>query len=249
MESLKEELDRWGEAGRCAELWWRDDDAGAPRPELAQLLDLTQGIGIPLHLAVIPAQARADLFAGRKVVHPVRLLPHGWSHLNHEPAGSFPSELGDARPLGVTLTEIAKGVSRLRELFGAEQVLPVLVPPWHSISRKVAENLPQIGIRGLSTLGSRKLPLGALSIVQINAHVDVINWLNAPSFIGFERALSQLLDQLRARRMSRTDAHEPVGLLTHHWAIDHECWKFLESVGRMVNGHPSAKWIVPDWSS
>ena len=27
---LTAELDRWGEAGRTATLWWRDDDATAP---------------------------------------------------------------------------------------------------------------------------------------------------------------------------------------------------------------------------
>jgi hypothetical protein len=35
---LVAELDRWGETGHVASLWWRDDDAVAPTPVLTALL-------------------------------------------------------------------------------------------------------------------------------------------------------------------------------------------------------------------
>ena len=35
---LSRELARWRAAGRRARLWWRDDDARAPGPELERLL-------------------------------------------------------------------------------------------------------------------------------------------------------------------------------------------------------------------
>ena len=39
---LAAELDRWGEAGRIAPLWWRDDDAVAATPELAAMLRIAR---------------------------------------------------------------------------------------------------------------------------------------------------------------------------------------------------------------
>jgi hypothetical protein len=56
---LVDELDRWEEAGRVAQLWWRDDDAVAPTPALDRLLDVAAGI--PLSLAVIPAEMVREL--------------------------------------------------------------------------------------------------------------------------------------------------------------------------------------------
>ena len=54
---LTEELDAWATAGRCATLWWRDDDAAQPGPALERLLALSAGHGWPVTLAVIPAKA------------------------------------------------------------------------------------------------------------------------------------------------------------------------------------------------
>src|SRR5271170_1486794 len=80
---LADELDRWGEKGRIATLWWRDDDAAAPSRRLDSLL-ATAG-EVPVALAVIPALADQALAArlDRSVKTPVRVLQHGWRHLDH----------------------------------------------------------------------------------------------------------------------------------------------------------------------
>src|SRR5204863_8867722 len=56
---LVAELDRWGEAGRVAPLWWRDDDAVTATPQLSALLRLSGEV--PLALAAIPALVRPEL--------------------------------------------------------------------------------------------------------------------------------------------------------------------------------------------
>ena len=53
---LMAEFDRWEEAGKVATLWWRDDDAVAPTARLGRLLSIASGV--PISLAVIPADAR-----------------------------------------------------------------------------------------------------------------------------------------------------------------------------------------------
>ena len=43
-QDLRDELDRWAEAGRTATLWWRDDDAVMPGPLLDRLAErLSEG--------------------------------------------------------------------------------------------------------------------------------------------------------------------------------------------------------------
>src|SRR5438067_1425761 len=56
---LVAELDRWGETGHVASLWWRDDDAVAPTPELIALLQVAGAA--PVALSVIPAEASREL--------------------------------------------------------------------------------------------------------------------------------------------------------------------------------------------
>ena len=78
---LAAELDRWEEAGLVAPLWWRDDDAVAPTPQLDRLLALADGA--PLALAVIPADVVRELAAALEFFPRVTVLHHGWRHANH----------------------------------------------------------------------------------------------------------------------------------------------------------------------
>ncbi len=84
---LASELDRWGEEGRMATLWWRDDDAVAPSRRLDDLLAIAGEV--PVALAVIPALAQPALAARlcRPAQSAVRVLQHGWRHHNHAEGG------------------------------------------------------------------------------------------------------------------------------------------------------------------
>src|SRR5690348_3297413 len=56
---LETELDIWHAANRAARFWWRDDDAVTWTPALQRLLALAEDV--PIGLAVIPGEARAEL--------------------------------------------------------------------------------------------------------------------------------------------------------------------------------------------
>ena len=74
---LVAELDCWGEAGRIASLWWRDDDAATATPELAGLRRIAGRT--PLALAVIPEPATASLAEALNDTQSIGVLQHGWT--------------------------------------------------------------------------------------------------------------------------------------------------------------------------
>src|SRR5215216_1065155 len=118
---LAAELDHWGEAGRVAALWWRDDDAVAATGALVRLLRLAGPT--PVALAVIPALANPDLAEALHGAPGIAVLPHGWRHANHARAGKK-SEYPQDRPAAAVAAELAAGRARLNQLFGP-RVLPV----------------------------------------------------------------------------------------------------------------------------
>jgi hypothetical protein len=139
------ELEHWGEAGRIAPLWWRDDDAVAPTPELAALLRIAGGA--PVALAVIPALVTAALAIFLRDAPAFMVLQHGWSHANRAIEGRK-SEYPSGLPAAVAAAEIAAGHDRLVTLFGP-RALPVFVPPWNRIAPKLLAVLAEGGIAAL----------------------------------------------------------------------------------------------------
>jgi hypothetical protein len=224
-QALAEEAARWQDAGRIAELWWRDDDAADAGPCLHRLVGLHRQAGVPLALAVIPAQATRLLAEQVADEGGVDVLQHGYAHMNHASSSEKKIELGAQRPAMVTLGELGTGWLTLERLF-AGRALPVLVPPWNRIAPGLVPALPEIGFRGLSTFGPRRArPL--LGLREINAHVDLLDWKGRRSFVGEGAALGALVAAL-AR--ARTVSNEPVGILSHHLAMDAEAWDFLRSM-------------------
>ncbi len=223
---LERELEHWRAAGRTAELWWRDDDAADVGPELDRLLDLQRETEMPLALAIVPAHA-TEALAARLAVEPgVDLLQHGYAHVNHAMPGEGKKiELGLHRPAMIVLGELGTGWLALERLFG-NRPLSVMVPPWNRIAPALVPTLPEIGFTGLSTFGARPRAQPVRGLRQINTHVDLIDWKAERGFAGEEACLAVLVTSL-AR--SRTDSGEPVGLLSHHLAMDGRAWDFLRS--------------------
>jgi hypothetical protein len=235
-------LDAWAVADRTATLWWRDDDATTVTPALERLLGQARAGGIPVTLAVIPATADAGL-AARLANEPlVTVVQHGFAHANHAAPGAKKAELCDGRPLSEMATELARGLSYLTAIFGSRWQ-PVLVPPWNRIAESLLPGLAPLGFRGLSTYGARANRFVLPSILQVNTHVDPIDWRGTRKFLGATATLALLIEHLRARRLGLADAMEPSGLLTHHAQADADCDVFVERLLAETAAHPAVRWI------
>jgi hypothetical protein len=97
--------------------------------------------------------------------------------------------------------------------------------------------LPEIGFRGLSTYRARRRAR-LRGLIEVNAHVDLIDWHGSRGFVGEEAALASLVKALEA---ARTVAAEPVGLLSHHLAMDAKAWDFLRSIWEKVRMLPGVR--------
>ncbi len=239
---LDAELDRWAAAGRIATLWWRDDDAARLTPALERLVALARGHGATVHLAAIPARLTPELSDALAGEPCVRLLQHGYAHVDHAPPGTGSWELGDHRPLGVILEELAEG-RRILMAAAGERFLPVLVPPWTRIAESLIPHVREVGLTALSLEGARRSRHAAPGIETLNAHCDPIKWKGGPRFTGTGKALDEIVKHLAARRTGAADADEPTGLCTHHLDHDDATWAFVERLLAAVTAHEAARWI------
>lgn len=227
--ALADEAARWAAAGRVADLWWRDDDAADVGPALDRLLAIQRDTGAPLALAVVPARATRAL-ADRMADEPmIDLLQHGYAHVNHAARSEKKIELGPHRPVMLVLGELGTGWLALERLFGARP-LAVLVPPWNRIAPALVPTLPEIGFSGLSIFGPRRRVHPVKGLLEVNTHVDLVDWKDR-RFIGEQAALGGLVGALARARLSP----EPVGVLSHHLAMDGEAWDFLRSMLENTN--------------
>ncbi|MEW9921615.1 polysaccharide deacetylase family protein [Marimonas sp. MJW-29] len=222
---LRRELALWRDEGRDLPLWWRDDDAVSVTPALQQLAALAERLDLPVHLAVVPKTAEPSL--GDTCGAAAHLVPlvHGWAHRNHAPEGEKKAEFGYERT-GLR-EDAAAGLARMRALFG-DTLVEVFVPPWNRIAPGLIPDLAPMGYRGLSAFTPRKARFAAPGLVQINTHLDPIHWRGGGRLVAEETLIADLVALLRDRREGRTDAAEPLGLLTHHLVHDDDIWRFTE---------------------
>ncbi|MGR3760358.1 polysaccharide deacetylase family protein [Roseobacteraceae bacterium NS-SX3] len=242
---LDRELAAWRGAGLTLPLWWRDDDATTPTPALSRLAEMSERLGLPVHLAVIPRDATGDL--ADHVRKTPRLIPvvHGWAHRNHAPKGEKKAEFGAHRPVKDMLADAERGLARLEGLFG-EALRPVFVPPWNRIAPAAVEGLAQIGYRALSAFTPRKRETAAPGLLQVNTHLDPVDWKGSRSLLPPERLIAQAAQQLRDRREGRADNSEPYGLLTHHLVHDTAIWDFTEALAARLMAGPGEAWVFDE---
>jgi hypothetical protein len=247
-DDLRDELDAWARLGRQATFWWRDDDAIAPTPALARLLDLARANSLAMALAVIPARAAPELFAYLASRPETAVIQHGYAHVNHAPKGAKKAELGAHRPPATVLAELASGRALLAEASGG-RALGVVAPPWNRIDPAVAAGLASAGLDGLSAAKPRTTRRDAAGVLHANIHVDPIDWpgLRAGSdgFVGAKATLGAAIAHLRARRLGSVDADEPTGLLTHHLVMDETTWRFVGQFVAATGRHKAVRWLDP----
>ncbi len=237
---LDQELDLWQTQGLTLPLWWRDDDAIAPTPQLDRLIALSDRLGLPVHLAIIPSTATIDLASGLAQTCFVPVV-HGWAHISHAPPSEKKAEFGAHRPTDDVIEDAKQGLAALHALF-SEQTAPMFVPPWNRIAPSVVAGLPEIGFSALSTFTPRKSRFTAPGLEQINTHLDPIHWKGDRSLVPTQRLIQQTADDLKHRRTGQTDNSEPYGILTHHLVHDEAIWSFTDALITRLLAGPATAW-------
>jgi hypothetical protein len=239
---LAQELDGWGEAGRVATLWWRDDDAAMASAELDRLLAVAGGV--PVALAVIPALADGGLAARLAPAAGAApaVLQHGWRHADHA-AGRRKSEFPPERSPAAAAADLCAGRARLAALFGAS-ALAVLAPPWNRFDSRFLPLLGACGIAAISQAGPRHRAWPLPGVFAANVHVDLVAWNGGRGFVGEGAALDLLVGHLRGRRLGLCDSAEPTGIMTHHRVQDGAAEAFLDRLLALTLAHPAARWLA-----
>jgi hypothetical protein len=233
---LEATLDACAARGEAIRLWWRDDDAGRDHPALERLIELAERRDLPLALAVVPLWLEAPVQALIAASTRTTILQHGFAHANHAPPGAKSVELG-GRELATVTDELRAGRALLIDAFGAT-CLAVLVPPWNRLDPGLIERLTACGFTGLSTFGRRSGDEAAPGLVQVNAHFDPVDWRGSRLFVGEAAALERLCALL--------GPDEPVGILSHHLAMDEPGWAFLDRLLEVLASHPAARLCAAD---
>jgi hypothetical protein len=240
---VRRELDVWTKEKLAAQFWWRDDDAQDVSDELKRMLAVAERFDVAIGLSVIPAKLKTRLVGALERSRHAQVLVHGFAHENHAPARLKKRELG-ARPLDDIVRDLERGMTLSRDAFG-KRMLPVLVPPWNRIAPAAVLRLPGLGFRGLSTWKPRERPKPAPGLLQVNTHLDVIDWRRGRIVKDEGLIAGLLLRKLRWRRESRARASEPLGLLTHHahWGAAKE--RIVTHLLEATRQHPAVIWHTP----
>ncbi len=224
--SLQRELALWRAQAIPLPLWWRDDDAVADTPALQQLFALAQDLSLPVHIAVIPKHAQQTLVKACAATPWAIPVVHGWAHESHARDGQKKAEFNTPREGAITETGTA--LSHMKKLFG-DDLLPMFVPPWNRIDPDIVPRLAQQGYTALSTYTPRTARLAAPGLVQINTHMDPIDWRGGGGLVSPEAQIEAIVSLLIDRRESHADATEPLGFLTHHLVHDDVIWEFTRA--------------------
>ncbi len=239
---LGHELDAWADKGLSANFWWRDDDATGPGSALDRLVALAEQWDAPLSLAVIPSRLKPGLVDALQDRTLTSVLQHGYTHKNHASPGQRKLELGGNRTSASTIADLKRGYQLLERHF-SNRFKPVLVPPWNRIDSQVIGCLGEIGFTGISTMRVRRSAYPAPELLQVNTHLDPVNWRHQRGFIGVYPAIAILIQHLQSRRTGYRDIDEPTGVLTHHLVQNKAVWRFLEDLLQFICEHPAAVWL------
>jgi hypothetical protein len=151
-------------------------------------------------------------------------------------------EVGGERSTDEIQTQLAAGCQKLQDKF-ADQFLPVLVPPWNRIESRTYAALVSAGFCGLSSMWARANAYPAEGLLQVNTHLDPVNWRHDRGFIGEFRAIAHICNHLFTQRTAGQASNEPTGILTHHLAQTEEVWDFVRRLMQKLSEHPAVEWL------
>jgi hypothetical protein len=151
-------------------------------------------------------------------------------------------EVGGERSTDEIQTQLATGCEKLQDAF-ADQFLPVMVPPWNRIESRTYAALVIAGFCGVSSMWARANAYPAEGLLQVNTHLDPVNWRHDRGFIGESMAIAHICNHLLNRRTAGQASNEPTGILTHHLAQTEEVWDFVRRLMLKLSEHPAVEWL------
>ncbi len=199
--AVEREFDAWEAEGLTLPVWWRDDDAIEPTEPLELLLERAGAENTPLAIASIPTGATQALAERLEREPKVSVLVHGWTHVSHAPADEKKAEFGAHRPVEAMKDEARQALETIERVFG-DQAVRCFTPPWNRVSADLVEALPGLGYESLSTFGARAQALAAPGLMQLNTHVDPIDFKGAASLKPPALLARRIAESLRKRRMA-----------------------------------------------
>ena len=212
--------------------FFRDDDAGWRDDRLRDVLDSFQARGLPIDVAVIPAELTPELtreLTARVTDGGVRVHQHGHAHANHEPTGRK-CEFGQSRDPAAAAQDIAEGQRRMHDAFGPDADA-VFTPPWNRCEPSMADALVAQGFEVLSR-DSTAPRLDRSDLVEIPVTVD---WFGNRKGIRWTR---EEMGEMIAASIRRDDA---VGVMLHHAVTDEAELAGVDELLAIVASHPHAR--------
>jgi hypothetical protein len=204
------------ERGQPIDVFFRDDDAGWEDERLLELIGRFAEHGLPLDLAVIPAELTEPLAASLAATH-AGLHQHGCAHTNHQAEGRK-CEFGPARDRDAQRADIAAGQERLRTLLD-DRVDPFFTPPWNRCTYDTGAVLVELGFTLLSREHKAE-PLGLLP--ELPVHLDVA------------RLSPQELD---TRFAAHVKSGGPIGVMFHHGVMEPDDMMRASELLALLAGH------------
>jgi hypothetical protein len=204
------------ECGQPIDVFFRDDDAGWEDERLLELIARFAEHGLPLDLAVIPAELTEPLAAALTERH-AGLHQHGYAHTNHQVEGRK-CEFGPGRDREAQRADIAAGRQRLKALLGG-RLDPFFTPPWNRCTRDTGEVLVELGFALLSREHKAE-PLGLLP--ELSVHLDVAR-------------LSP--EELDTRFAAQVEQGGPIGVMFHHAVMEPDDMARASELLGLLAGH------------
>jgi peptidoglycan/xylan/chitin deacetylase (PgdA/CDA1 family) len=223
------------EADTPRRFFFRDDDAGWRDDRLREVFGCFQAHGIPLDVAVIPAELTPELtreLGARVSAGGVRVHQHGYAHVNHELTGRK-CEFGPGRTPAAIADDIAEGQRRMRDAFGSHADA-VFTPPWNRCEPAVADTLVSLGFEVLSR-DSTAPTLDRPDIAEVPVTVD---------WFGHHKGTRWDLDQLGEVIAGSVRRDRAVGVMLHHAVTDETDLEAVDQLLAIVASHPLARPIT-----
>jgi hypothetical protein len=167
----------------------------------------------------------------------VHVMQHGWAHADHALPGAKSIELGGDIDSGACGAALRQGAACLRTAFG-ERFHPVMVPPWNRIEARCLEALAGLGYAGLSTFADDSRG-AAHGLVQVNAHVDLIDWRGARRM----KPLVQLMAEVD--RLVAEPGRRVIGLLSHHLEMNLDDMARMGQLLAYIDKLGRCRWVDP----